>query len=243
MGRRRGMTGPRAWPPHQLLGAVLAGGESRRYGRPKALALIGGQPMARWALDALRPHFTMRGMVGCEPFVAHSFGVPSRPDLLPGLGPLGGLITALEWAEELRLRGVFLLACDMPLVDPPLVGRILALGGARKAALVPDSRGPLGMEPLCAAYGLECLGPARELARMGARSMKALLESVDFHRISLEELGDPEETAAAFTNVNTIEEGMTVEGVLEKRRHRVAPSQEPWEGGDENRGVGSGGEG
>jgi len=73
--------------------------------------------------------------------------------------------------------------------------------------------------------------------------MKALLESVDFHRISLEELGDPEETAAAFTNVNTIAAGMTVEGVLEKRRHRVAPSQEPWEGGDENRGVGSGGEG
>lgn len=237
------MTGPRASPPHQLLGAVLAGGESRRYGRPKALALMGGQPMARWSLDALRPHFSVRGLVGCEPFVARSFGVPSRPDLLPGLGPLGGLVTALEWAKELHLRGVFLLACDMPLVDPALVGRILGFAGGRKAALVPESRGPLGMEPLCAAYGLECLGPARELARTGARSMKALLEAVDFHRIPLEELGDPEETAVAFTNVNTIEEGVRVEAVLEKRRHGVAPPQEPPGGGGAGGGVVSGGEG
>jgi len=182
-------------------------------------------------------------MVGSELFVARSFGVPSRPDLLPGLGPLGGLVTALEWAKELRLRGVFLLGCDMPLVDSRLIGRILGFRGARKAALVPESRGPLGMEPLCAAYDLECLGPARALARSGARSMKALLESVDFHRMPLEELGDPEETAEAFTNVNTIEEGVRVEALLEERRRALAPLKDPWEGGDGSEGVGRGGEG
>jgi molybdopterin-guanine dinucleotide biosynthesis protein A len=215
------MTGSRAWPPHQLLGAVLAGGESRRYGRPKALALIGSRPMARWALDALGPHFSMRGMVGNHPFVAQAFGVPSRRDVLHGLGPLGGLITALEWAEDMRLRGAFLLGCDMPLVDAALIGRILAFSGVRKGALVPASSGPLGMEPLCAAYGLDCLEPAKELARSGSRSMKALLDSIDFELIPLEELGDPKETALAFTNVNTIQEGMKVEAILESRQHAV----------------------
>lgn len=211
------MAGPRAWLPHQLLGAVLAGGESRRYGRPKALALMGGRPMAQWALDALAPHFSIRGMIGNQPFVAKAFGVPSRGDVVAGLGPLGGLITALEWAREMRLRGAFLLGCDMPLVDSTLIRKILDFRGVRKAALVPASRGPLGMEPLCAAYGLECLGPARELARSGPRSLKALLDTFDFDLIPLEDLGDPEEAALAFTNVNTVRDGMTIEAVLEKR--------------------------
>jgi molybdopterin-guanine dinucleotide biosynthesis protein A len=216
------MTGDRAWPPHQLLGAVLAGGESRRYGRPKSMALMGGRPMARWALDALAPHFSMRGMVGNDPFVARAFGVPSRRDVMPGLGPLGGLITALEWAREMGLRGAFILGCDMPLVDSVLVGKIMDFRGVRKGALVPASPGPLGMEPLCAAYSLDCLGPARELARTGRRSMKALLDSVDFDLISLEDLGDPAEAAAAFTNVNTVAEGMKVEAILERRRKGVS---------------------
>jgi molybdopterin-guanine dinucleotide biosynthesis protein A len=223
------MTGVRAWPPHQLLGAVLAGGESRRYGRPKAMALIGGRPMAQWALDALNPHFSMRGMVGNHPFVARAFGVPSRRDVMPGLGPLGGLITALEWAGEMRLRGAFVLGCDMPLVDPVLVGKILDFRGIRKGALVPASPGPLGMEPLCAAYSLDCLGPARELARSGRRSMKALLDSFDFDLIPLEDLGDPEAAAVAFTNVNTVADGMKVEAILEKRRKGVT-SPDPEQG-------------
>jgi len=186
--------------------------------------------MARWALDALEPHFSMRGMVGNEPFVAQAFGVPSRKDVLPGLGPLGGLITALDWAREMRLRGVFLLGCDMPLVDASLVERILDFRGNRKGALVPASPGPLGMEPLCAAYSLDCLGPAKELARSGHRSMKSLLDSFDFDLIPLEDLGAPEDTAVAFTNVNTIQDGVRVEEVLERRSAGSSPSP-PAKGG------------
>jgi hypothetical protein len=52
--------------------------------------------------------------------------------------------------------------------------------------------------------------------------MKALLDSVDFDLISLEDLGDPAEAAAAFTNVNTVAEGMKVEAILERRRKGVS---------------------
>jgi len=223
------MTGAKAWPPHQLLGTVLAGGESRRYGRPKALALMGGKPMGRWALDALGRHFSVRGIIGNDSFVAQAFGVPSREDSMEGLGPLGGLITALEWAREMRLRGAFILGCDMPLVDADLIGRILDFRGTRKGALVPESQGPLGMEPLCAAYGLDCLGPARELARSGIRSMKALLDGFDFDLVPLEDLGKPEEVALAFTNVNTIADGRKVEEVLRKRGERPPTPAAPTE--------------
>jgi molybdopterin-guanine dinucleotide biosynthesis protein A len=143
---------------------------------------------------------------------------------------MGGLITALEWAKEMRLRGVFLLGCDMPLIDADLIKRILDFRGDRKAALVPASDGPLGMEPLCAAYGMECLGPARELTRSGRRSMMALLDTFDFDLLPLEQLGDPEEVSLAFTNVNTVEDGKKVEAVLEKRRERAAAARSPGPG-------------
>ena len=39
----------------KLLGAVLAGGESRRYGRDKAMELVAGVPMLHRAIRALEP--------------------------------------------------------------------------------------------------------------------------------------------------------------------------------------------
>ena len=37
-----------------LAGLVIAGGRSRRFGRDKALALVGGRPLLAWSLAALR---------------------------------------------------------------------------------------------------------------------------------------------------------------------------------------------
>lgn len=220
------MTPSGAWSSLQLLGVVLAGGESRRYGHPKALAHVGGRPMARWALDALGAHFPMCGMVGNEPSEAEGFGVPGRADVVPGLGPMGGLITALEWAKEVGLGGAFLLGCDMPLIEAALIGRILDFKGGRKSALVPAGPGPLGMEPLCAAYRIECLGAAKELAGSGKRSMKALLDAFEFDLVPLEELGDADQVALSFTNVNTVEDGRKVEALLNEKQE-PAPSKEP----------------
>ena len=92
--------------------------------------------------------------------------------------------------------------------------------------MVPASPGPLGMEPLCAAYGIECLGAARDLAGSGKRSMKALLDSFDFDLVPLEELGDAGQVALSFTNVNTVEDGRRVEAVLNAKQ-KPAPSKEP----------------
>jgi hypothetical protein len=59
--------------------------------------------------------------------------------------------------------------------------------------------------------------------------MKALLDTVDFDLIPLADLGDPAEVAAAFTNVNTVADGMKVEAILERRRQGVS-SPDPEEG-------------
>ncbi|WP_156256300.1 molybdenum cofactor guanylyltransferase [Sandarakinorhabdus oryzae] len=74
-----------------MLGAVLAGGESRRFGSDKALALLDGQTLLARAIERLRV---------CDELVVAGRDVPGITSLAdwpaPGLGPLGGLAAAMR---------------------------------------------------------------------------------------------------------------------------------------------------
>jgi molybdopterin-guanine dinucleotide biosynthesis protein A len=202
-----------------LLGALLAGGKSTRYGKPKALAPMAGRPMAVWPLNALKNQFTHVVLLSGDEELAQILACPHRGDRISGQGPLGGLVTALHWARELGLEGVFLLACDLPLVDGSLVARILAHGFRGRSALVPASPGPLGVEPLCAAYALSCLSPAEALLASGRRSMMDLLERVPVSTVPMASLGGEAAAARQFRNVNSPEDGRGVEKILRRGLH------------------------
>jgi molybdopterin-guanine dinucleotide biosynthesis protein MobB len=162
-------------PQGLTLGAVLAGGESRRFGGMKALAPFRGEPMARRAFRLLNEVCPEVVLVTGHPAIMALAPGATIPDRIPGLGPLGGLHAALHEAESRGLTGVLLLACDMPAVPPSLMRRILMEAGVSGVhAVVPgipgDVRDPLPAplrEPLCAWYSVTCL-PEVE-ARMGQR--------------------------------------------------------------------------
>ena len=196
------------------MGVVLAGGESRRFGREKALYPLLGRPMAGWALEALKAWTSEQVVITNDGEVAEALGVPGRADRVSGLGPLGGLHTALTWARERGREGVFLLACDLPLVTEALVGRILGKWPEEAGAVVPGSFGPLGFEPLCGGYGVSGLPELENLIETGRRSMASALTRMRAHRIPPAQLGSREEVTLAFTNVNTVETARWAEGVL-----------------------------
>ena len=198
----------------KLLGVVLAGGESRRFGPDKALFRLCGRPLAAWSLGALEPLFSRPVVVANDPGIADAVGVEVRGDRLPGLGPLGGLLTALEWASEQGRDGVFLLATDLPLVESSLIRKILGFWPAQAQAVVPGSGGPLGIEPLCAAYGGGGLSAVKEATEGGSRAMERVLGAVGAFRIPPRELGDAQTLERAFTNVNTLEDARRVEEIL-----------------------------
>jgi molybdenum cofactor guanylyltransferase len=138
---------------------VLAGGESRRYGRDKAAEVVGGTSLlarAAGTLAEVLPHV-----------VVVSSRAPARrdwahiPDLRPGKGPLAGIEAALEHAADLGLEGAFVLACDLPLVDAATVRAVIAALGPETRAVAPERASPPGLEPLCAAYRLRCLDDVR----------------------------------------------------------------------------------
>ncbi|MDH4133037.1 MAG: molybdenum cofactor guanylyltransferase, partial [Gemmatimonadota bacterium] len=129
-------------------------------------------------------------------------------DVRPGLGAVGGLLTAVIEAPA----PVVVVAWDMPFVTAPLL-RALADGLDGADACLPGSDGPRGMEPLCAAYGPAC-APAIEAAVAGGDR-----RAIGFHdRIrvgilsggTLAAFGDP---AVLFFNVNTPADGAEAEAL------------------------------
>lgn len=130
-----------------ILGAVLAGGQARRFGSDKALALLDGRTLLDHALASLAPHVDALVVVGrTEAPVATA---PDRP--APGLGPLGGICGVLAHAAAHGHAAVLTTACDTPALPAGLAEALLASGGAYAAEAPVVGLWPVRLlEGLCA---------------------------------------------------------------------------------------------
>ena len=79
-----------------VLGAVLAGGASRRMGRDKALMEHEGRTLLARAVAVLRAVLDEVIIVGLQQQRSSVPGAPIVEDLRPGLGPVGGIHAALS---------------------------------------------------------------------------------------------------------------------------------------------------
>jgi molybdopterin-guanine dinucleotide biosynthesis protein A len=78
---------PSADPALQTpLGVILAGGASRRFGSPKALARVGGRRIVDRVRDALRAAVPEVVVSANQPELFADLGLPIRGDEVAGLG-------------------------------------------------------------------------------------------------------------------------------------------------------------
>lgn len=91
-----------------ILGAVLAGGASRRFGSDKALALVDGRALIDHVIAALAPQCDALVIVGRR----HGDwpGLIDRPP--GGAGPLAALNAALHYAAANGYAAVLSAPCD-----------------------------------------------------------------------------------------------------------------------------------
>jgi molybdopterin-guanine dinucleotide biosynthesis protein A len=93
-----------------ILGLVLAGGKSSRFGSDKALAQIDGHSLLALAVDRLSGWCEQVVIVGREAGPA-----PCLPDWpRVGMGPLGGLSAALRLAQDQGYDAVLSCGVDSP---------------------------------------------------------------------------------------------------------------------------------
>lgn len=115
--------------PARILGVVLAGGRSSRFGSDKALAELEGRALLDHALDGLRPQ--------CQALAVGGRAWPGVPRIAdrpgPGLGPLGGVCGALRYAVDQGFDLVVTVGCDTPRLPADLVAGLAAVAPAIEA--------------------------------------------------------------------------------------------------------------
>jgi molybdopterin-guanine dinucleotide biosynthesis protein A len=193
----------------------MAGGLSRRYGTDKAFARVGGIPLVRRAAAALRSVTGRVVLLGGDDDRYVAVGLETRPDVVPGVGALGGVQTAVAWARDEGLVGALVLACDMPFVPSGLLAE-LADGLHHGSVVVPASHGPRGFEPLCAAYGTGCMEAIDAAVGRGDRAVISFFSEVDVKVLApaaVSRHGDPD---TIFFNVNRPEDRALAESLLEE---------------------------
>lgn len=162
-------------------------------GRDKALLPFNGSTLAQSVAEAVRAAAGTVILVGkpaCDGLLSYV------PDLYPGEGPLGGILSALEHS---RADWNLIAACDMPRLSTGFLEQLLdAAESCGGDALVPA--GPSGhWEPLCAVYHRSSLQGLYAAFARGIRKIAVALQEV-------RTVTWPVSEVAYFQNVNTPED-------------------------------------
>jgi molybdopterin-guanine dinucleotide biosynthesis protein MobB len=191
----------RSVPERRLTAVLLAGGRGQRMGGDKAFLRFRGELLLPVLVERLRAVCEGGVLVVRRPGQALPElpdGTPVLEDLLPGHGPLGGLLTGLAAAPT---PWVFLAACDMPRLDAGLVTWLAGHGAANADVVLPirDAH----PEPAHAIYGWKCLAAIKGAVLSGELGMGTWLGSVRVDRVeeAAWRAADPE--GRSMLNVNT----------------------------------------
>ncbi|MHB8732463.1 MAG: molybdenum cofactor guanylyltransferase [bacterium] len=187
------MIGPRCYT-RAVIGAILAGGESRRMGRDKAFLPFGGTTLVERVAARLREAGADVLVVTNDPEPYEALGLRTVPDALPERRSLVGIYTAVRHAGG----PAFVCGCDMPFLCPPLIRHMDGL--ARSAdVVIPRVR---DYEPLHAVYTPACLEPITRVLAAGDRNAD-LLREVNARVLDADELRRFDPDLQSLVNVNT----------------------------------------
>lgn len=189
-----------------IVTAILAGGAGQRIGGAKPDRRLAGVSLLAHALNT-----------------AHGFGVPTvlvlrdsnqvsdihcrvildDPDIP---GPLGGLASALAWANVNGVDRVLVIPCDMPFLPADLLDRLdQSLSGDTGVAVAASGR---RLHPVCALWRKSALPNLIQRARAGQLSLNGLSEATGRAVVDW-----PIEQRDPFLNINTLDDLVQAEGM------------------------------
>jgi molybdenum cofactor guanylyltransferase len=191
----------RSVPP---AGIVLCGGRSTRMGSAKALLPFGSETMLQRVIRLL-------GTVA-SPLVVVAAPEQSLPDLpasvavardeREGRGPLEGLRAGLK-ALAVEVEVAYVTSCDVPLLVPAFVHRMVELLGDQDIAVVEIDGFP---HPLSAVYRRRTLPQVEALLAEDRLRPVFLFDAVRTRRVHPEELALVDPQLLTLRNVNARED-------------------------------------
>lgn len=200
----------------RVIGVVIAGGRSVRFGGEKAVASLAGKPLLMWAAARLARSCAAVA-INARPdteaeALAHTEGLTVLHDI-PGdaAGPLSGVKVGLQWAQKLGARAIAVSPCDVPLLPENAFARLIEAAGGG-AAMAETSE---GYQPQCAVWPVSALQKLTDALADGAHPPTwRMLENIGAVRVGF---SSPE----AFANVNTRADLAAIAARLERGECRL----------------------
>jgi len=186
-----------------MIGAILCGGQSSRMGKDKGLLKLEAKTWAQTAVDKMAViSLPVVLSVNSTQYIEYAAIFPvsqlvKDDESLLLKGPLCGVLSIhVQYPSE----DPFVLACDMPLLDPALLKELFNHYTSQPnydAFVYTNDKEP---EPLCGIYKANGLAQILNLYRMGQlsrHSMKFMLEHINSSFTPL-----PADKKASFRNFN-----------------------------------------
>jgi molybdopterin-guanine dinucleotide biosynthesis protein A len=203
--------------PNHILGVILAGGQSRRFGGgDKGFADLDGRPVLSHVIERFRPQIG-RLILNANGDLSRfaSFGLEVVADReIPGQGPLSGILTALEWAKRHApdCTAVATVSTDVPFLAPNLIQRLEAERGDGVAIAVSAGR----RHPTIAIWPLTSREAVADALQRGALSVDALAAELNAVAVPFP-MGEIDGvTIDPFFNVNRPEDLVAARALLAK---------------------------
>lgn len=182
----------------KTIGIVLAGGQSKRFGEPKALALRCGKPFLFYSVEALRP-IVDQVVVVAQPHIQKRLqlkDVQWIEDVSQhkGKGPLAGIYSAMKHYEA---TWYIVLPCDTPFIHKKIINKLKEQADDSFDVIVPRVNGRL--QPLIAMYHYRVKSLIYNCLQREEYRMHTLLSACRAKHIEMTE-------ELPFMNINTKEQ-------------------------------------
>lgn len=194
-----------------VTGIILAGGKSSRMGTDKGLQELSGNPLIHYAIHALSG-LCNTIIISSSSEAYQSLGYKVVADVFPGIGPMGGIYSALKQSETAEN---LVLSCDLPFASTELLSYILEKSEGFHVAV--PWQGNQHYEPLCGFYHLSILDQMNDFIQNKNYKLPDLFKEININRLIINnKLGFYNENL--FLNINSKLDLATAENLMKNRK-------------------------
>jgi molybdopterin-guanine dinucleotide biosynthesis protein A len=195
----------------EVTGIILAGGKSARMGTDKGLQELCGKPLISYTIQVLS-ELCSTILISTSSDVYRSFGYQTVADEIPGIGPMGGIYSALK---QSKTRKNLVLSCDLPFVSVELLSYILNNSQGYQVAV--PWEGDQHYEPLCGFYNLSILDQMNIYIQNNNYKLPDLFETITINRLIINNKLDFY-SEDLFLNVNSNHDLALAENLMKNRK-------------------------
>ncbi len=175
---------------------IIAGGKSGRFGSDKSLHLLEGKPMIAHTYDAVKPVFSEIYIIASNGEKFSFLDAKIIPDIIPGLGPIGGIYTAVEFMD---IERVFVFPCDMPFLNTEFIKYMIEIPGCYDI-VVPEVNGRY--QPLHAIYSKKCAEGIKKNIGLKDYRISGFYDGYNIRAVKEDEIGFYDDPLRMFRNIN-----------------------------------------